>query len=133
MQRIYIYIIIAAIVFFISYSKPVKDFFSPADKTLEMSTSEKESLGKDDSYEQLGVELYSVATRLSDLQGKAQLLRMAKENSEWVKSDDLGHLDDLIEATEEDLEKAEIEYQKTKDEYAKRTVQKMLEKFSRNE
>ena len=133
MQRIYIYIVIAAIVFFISYSKPVKNFFSPADKTFETSTPEKESLGKDDSYEQLGVELYSVATRLSDLQGKAQLLRMAKENSEWVKSDDLGHLDDLIEATEEDLEKAEIEYQKTKDEYAKITVQKMLEKFSRKE
>ena len=133
MQRIYIYIVIAAIVFFISYSKPVKDFFSPADKTLEMSTSEKESLGKDDSYEQLGVELYSVATRLSDLQGKVQLLRMAKENSEWFKRDDLGHLDDLIETTEEDLKKAEVEYQKTKEEYAKRTVQKMLEKFSRKE
>ena len=133
MQRIYIYIVIAAIVFFISYSKPVKDFFSPADKTLEMSTSEKESLGKDDSYEQLGVELYSVATRLSDLQGKVQLLRMAKENSEWFKRDDLGHLDNLIETTEEDLKKAEVEYQKTKEEYAKRTVQKMLEKFSRKE
>jgi len=133
MQRIYVYIIIAAIVFFISYSKPVKNFFSPVDKTLETSTSEKESLGKNDSYEQLGVELYSVATRLSDLQGKAQLLRMAKENSEWFKSDDLRHLDDLIEATEEDLEKAEIEYRKTKDEYAKITVQKMLEKFSRKE
>ncbi len=133
MQRIYIYIVIAAIVFFVSYSKPVKNFFSPADKTLEMSTSEKESLGKDDSYEQLGVELYSVATRLSDLQGKAQLLRMAKENSEWFKSDDLRHLDDLIETTEEVLKKAELEYQKTKEEYAKRTVQKMLEKFSQKE
>jgi len=133
MQRIYIYIVIAAIVFFISYSKPVKNFFSPADETLEMSTSEKESLGKDDSYEQLGVELYSVATRLSDLQGKVQLLRMAKENSEWFKSDDLRRLDDLIETTEEDLKKAELEYQKTKEEYAKRTVQNMLDKFSRKE
>ena len=133
MQRIYIYIAIAAIVFFISYSKPIKNFFSPADETLEMSTSEKESLGKDDSYEQLGVELYSVATRLSDLQGKVQLLRMAKENSEWFKSDDLRHLDDLIETTEEDLKKAELEYQKTKEEYAKSTVQNMLDKFSRKE
>ena len=133
MQRIYIYIVIAAIVFLISYSNPVKNFFSPADKTFETSTSEKESLGKDDSYEQLGVELYSVATRLSDLQGKAQLLRMAKENSEWFKINDIRHLDDLIEATEEDLKKAEVEYQKAKVEYAKRTVQKMLEKFSQEE
>jgi len=133
MQRIYIYIVIAAIVFFISYSKPVKNFFSPEDKTFETSTSEKESLLKDDSYEQLGVELYSVATRLSDLQGKVQLLRMAKENSEWFKRDDLGHLDNLIETTEEDLKKTEVEYQKTKEEYAKRTVQKMLEKFSQKE
>ena len=58
---------------------------------------------------------------------------MAKENSEWFKRDDLGHLDNLIETTEEDLKKAEVEYQKTKEEYAKRTVQKMLEKFSQKE
>ncbi len=58
---------------------------------------------------------------------------MAKENSEWFKSDDLRHLDDLIETTEEVLKKAELEYQKTKEEYAKRTVQKMLEKFSQKE
>ena len=57
MQRIYIYIVIAAIVFFISYSSPVKNLFRPADKALEPSTSEKESPGKDDAYDQLGVEV----------------------------------------------------------------------------
>jgi hypothetical protein len=133
MQRIYIYIVIAAIVFFISYSTPIKNFFMPANKTLEMPTSEKEPRVKDDSYEKLGIELYGVATKLSDLQGKAQLLRMAKENSEWFKNDDLKHLDDLIETTDDDLKKAEAEYQKTKEEYAKQTVQKMLENFSRKE
>ena len=133
MQRIYIYVVIAAIVFFISYSKPVKNFFSTADKSLETSTSRKEALLKEDSYEQLGVELYSVATKLSDLQGKVQLLRMAKEHSEWFASDDFRYLGDLIEITEEELKKTEGEYQKAKDEYAKRTVQKMLEKFSRKE
>lgn len=133
MQRIYVYIVIAAIVLFISYSTPLKNFFSPADKTLETTTSKKESLSKDDPYVQLGVELYSVATKLSDLQGKVQLLRMAKEHSEWFKGEDLKHLDDLIKATDEDLKKAEADYEKTKEDYAKQTVQKMLETFSRNE
>ena len=133
MQRLYIYIVIAAIVLFVSYSTPIKNLFKPADKTLETSTSDEESLSKDDPYVQLGVELYGVATKLSDLQGKAQLLRMAKENSEWFKRDDLKLLDDLIETTDEDLKKAEAEYQKTKEEYAKQTVQKMLEDFSRKD
>ena len=133
MQRIYLYIVIAAIVFFVSYSTPLKNFFSPADKLLETTTSEKESLSKDDPYVQLGIELYSVATKLSDLQGKLQLLRMAKENSNWFEGEELRYLDDLIDATKNDLKKAEADYQKTKEEYAKQTVKKMLETFSQNE
>jgi len=130
MQRIYFFIIIAAIVFAVSYIEPIKNFLNPAGKMQETTTFEKESLGSDDSYEQMGIKLYSVATKLSDLQGKAQLLKMAKENREWLESEDYTLLDDLIKATEDDLKRTEVEYQKTKEEYAKRTVQKMLKEFS---
>lgn len=128
MQRIYIFIIIAAFILVVSYSKPVKDFFAPADKVSETSTPEQKSLG-DDAYEQLGIGLYRVATRLSDLQGKVQLLKMAKENKEWFEDKDYTRLDELIEATEEDLKRTEIEYQKAKEAYAQITVLKMLEEF----
>ena len=131
MQRIYIFIIIAALILAASYSRPIRDFFKTTDKASETSSPGQETLESDDSYEQLGIELYRVATRLSDLQGKASLLKMAEENREWFKDEDYAQLGELMRATEEDLKKMEIEYQKTKEAYAKITVQKMLEEFSK--
>lgn len=130
MQRIYIFIIIAALIIAVSYSKPLKDFFKSSDKATELSSPERKSLDSDDSYEQLGFELYSAATRLSDLQGKVRLLEMAKEHREWFGDEEYARLDDIIKGMEEDIEKMEKEYQKTKDVYAKITVKKMLEEFS---
>ena len=131
MQRIYIFIIIAAIILAASYSRPIRNFFKPADKASGRSSPEQEALDSDNSYEQLGMELYKVATILSDLQGKVRLLKMAEGNREWFKDEDYAQLDGLIKATEEDLKETEIEYQKTKEAYAKRTVQRMLEEFSK--
>ncbi|KPJ55716.1 MAG: hypothetical protein AMJ42_06360 [Deltaproteobacteria bacterium DG_8] len=131
MQRIYIFIIIASIILAAYYSSSIKDFFKLADKRSERSSLGQEPLYNDDSYEQLGIELYRVATRLTDLQGKISLLKMAKENREWFRGEDFTQLDELIKSTKEDLKKMEIEYQKTKEIYAKRTVQKMLEEFSK--
>jgi hypothetical protein len=131
MQRIYIFIIIAALVFVVSYSRPVKEFFTFTDQAEEISSPERKSLAGDDAYEKLGIELYRVATRLSDLQGKALLLKMAKEKREWFGDEEYAQLDELIKTVEEDVKKMEIEYQKTKEIYAKITVQKMLEGFSR--
>ena len=130
MQRMYIFIIVAALVLALSYSKPVRDFFAPAERMPEGASSVQESPESDDVYEQLGIELYRVAARLSDLQGKEKLLKMAKENRQWFKEEEYHKLDELIQATEEELKKAEEEYQKTREAYAKRTAQKMLEEFS---
>ena len=129
MQRMYIFVIIAALILVLSYSKPVRDFFTPGERTPKSASSLQESTERDDSYEQLGIELYGVASRLSDLQGKKTLLKMAKENRQWFKNEEYAMLDELIENTEEDLKKAEEEYQKTREAYAKRTTQKMLEEF----
>jgi len=125
----YVFVIIAALILVISYSKPVRDFFTPAKRAPKSASSIQEAPERDDSYEKLGIELYGVASRLSDLQGKEKLLKMAKENRQWFKDEDYAMLDELIENTEEDLKKAEEEYQKTRETYAKRTAQKMLEEF----
>jgi hypothetical protein len=51
---------------------------------------------------------------------------MAKEKREWFSSEEYSRLDELIKQTEEELLKAEGEYQKVKEEYARIMVQRML-------
>jgi hypothetical protein len=56
---------------------------------------------------------------------------MAKEKREWFSSEEYSRLDELIKQTEEELLKAEGEYQKVKEEYARIMVQRMLREFSK--
>jgi hypothetical protein len=130
MQRIYIFIVIAAMVFAVSYSDAIRNFFSSSGSRENTSPIRQESPDQDDSYEQLRIDLYRTATTLSDLQGKIQILQMAKEKREWFRDEDYAHLDALIEVTEKELEEAESAYEKTKEEFTKITVQMMLETFS---
>ena len=133
MQRMYVFIIAAALILAVSYSKPIRNFFTPSEKIQEATPPGQEPIGGDDSHEQLGIELYRVAAKLSDLQGKEKLLGMAKENRQWFNGEDYANLDELIKTTKEDLGKAENEYQKARESYAKRTAQKMLEEFSKKQ
>jgi len=130
MQRIYIFIVIAAIIFAVSYSDTIKSFFSSTGSREQASPVRQESADQDDSYEQLRIDLYRTATRLSDLQGKIQILQMAKEKQEWFSNEDYAHLDALIEETKKELEAAEGAYEKTKEEFTRITVQMMLKTFS---
>jgi hypothetical protein len=131
MQRIYIFIVIAAIVFAASYSDTIKKFFQGsrenASPVRQESAKQNDS---DDSYEQLRIDLYRTATTLSDLQGKIQILQMAKEKREWFRDEDYAHLDALIEETEKELEAAKSAYEKTKEDFTRTTVQMMLETYS---
>ena len=107
MQRLYIWIIIAALVVFAaSYSKTIKEFFMPAEKTGETVPSEPASK-QDDSYEQLGADCDGMAASYSNLQGKAELLKIAKEKREWFKDEDYGRIDALLETTQKELAEAE--------------------------
>jgi len=128
MQRIYIFIVIAAIVFAASYSDTIKNFFQGSRENT--SPVRQESAEQDDSYEQLRIDLYRTATTLSDLQGKIQILQMAKEKREWFRDEDYAHLDALIEETEKELEAAKSTYEKTKEDFTRTTVQMMLETYS---
>ena len=128
MQRLYIYIIIAAVIFAASYSKTIKNFFTPEEKPVETSRPEPSSK-QDDSYEQLGADLYRIAATYSNLQGKAELLKMAKEKKEWYRQEDYATIDALLESTQKEMAKAEQEYLKAKDEYTRVMVQKMLQEY----
>ena len=129
-QRIYIFVILAAIVFAASYSDSIKQFFAPAETGEEAVAEQKKPPARDDSYEQLRIDLYRIATTLSDLQGKAQLLRMAQENREWFTDENYAHLDDLIESTDQELAAAQEAYEEAKKEFTKITVQMMVEEYS---
>jgi hypothetical protein len=104
----------------------------PAEKTGETVPSEPASK-QDDSYEQLGAELYGMAASYSNLQGKAELLKIAKEKREWFKDEDYARIDALLETTQKELAEAEKELQKARDNYTRITVQKMLEDYPRGQ
>jgi DNA-directed RNA polymerase alpha subunit len=129
MQRLYIFMLIAAIVLAVSYRDQLKTLLPSQEKAQEEST-ESGSLDADDAYDELGLELYRTASKLSDLQGKIKVLEMAKEHREWFEEEEAYYLDDLIKATENELKETETAYQKAREEYAKRTAQKMLRDFS---
>jgi hypothetical protein len=131
LQRIYIFIIIAALIIGLFYSRTIREFFISTDQTSQTSSSEHQSQDRLDPYEQQGIELYRTAARVSDLQGKIKLFEMAKEKREWFSSEEYSRLDELIKQTEEELLKAEGEYQKVKEEYARIMVQRMLKEFSK--
>jgi len=130
MQRIYIFVVIAAIVFAISYSDTIRNFFSSPGTRENTSPVRQESADQDDAYEQLRIDLYRTATTLSDLQGKVQILEMAKEKREWFRDEEYEHLAALIEETEKELEVAKSAYEQTKEEFTRITVQMMLKTFS---
>jgi hypothetical protein len=130
MQRIYIFLIIALIVLAASYNDTIKQFFTPEQPGEKTVTEHKKNTARDESYEQLRIDLYRIATTLSDLQGKDQLLKMAKENREWFTEENYAHLDSLIETTEKELSAAQEAYEKAKKEFTKITVQKMVEEYS---
>ena len=127
MQRLYIWIIIAAVVFAVSNIKTIKNVFMPEEASVGGTAQPESSSKQEDSYEQRGAELYAIAARFQNLQGKVELLKMAKEKREWFKQEDYARLDSLLEATQKDAAKVEAEFQKAKDEYTRITVQRMLE------
>ncbi len=127
MQRLYIYIIIAAIVFVLSNNDTIKRFFSSPERTGETEPAVNHTPSdQENAYEQLKIDLYRAATTLSDLQGKVQLLKIAKENREWFGEEDYARLDTLLKTTEKELAEAENSYEEVKKEFTRATVQKML-------
>lgn len=130
MQRIYIFIALAAIVFAFSYSDAIRNYFSPPGERDVTARVGEEPAEQEDAYEQLRIDLYRTATILSDLQGRVQLLEVAKEKREWFTDEEYAYLDALIEATEKELEEAQGAYDTAKEAFSRITVQMMLKTYA---
>ena len=126
MQRIYFFIIIVLIVLVYSYYKPFREIISPGEKTRKSISSDKKSPNKESEFDETRIELYIVANKVANLQGKIQLLKMAQENRDWFKEEEYAQLPILIERAEKDLKKAEEEYEKVRNRYARETVIQMI-------
>ena len=126
MQRIYFFIIIVLIVLVYSYYKPFREIISPGEKTRKSISSEKKSSNKESEFDETRIELYIIANKVANLQGKIQLLKMAQENRDWFKEEEYAQLPILIEKAEKDLKKAEEEYEKVRNRYARETVIQMI-------
>jgi len=126
MQRIYFFIIIVLVVLVYSYYKPFREIISPGEKTRKSISSEKKSSNKESEFDETRIELYIIANKVANLQGKIQLLKMAQENRDWFKEEEYAQLPILIEKAEKDLKKAEEEYEKVKNRYARETVTQMI-------
>jgi hypothetical protein len=126
MQRIYFFIIIVLIVLVYSYYKPLRDIISPEEKANKSISSDKKSSKKGSEFDELRIELYIIANKVANLQGKIQLLKMAQENRDWFKEEEYAQLPILLEKAEKDLKEAEEEYEKVKNRYARETVTQMV-------
>jgi hypothetical protein len=128
MQRISIFIIMALVLIAFYYYKPLRNIIAPEEKTTRDLISDQKSSDKENAFDELRIELYAIANRLANLQGKVQLLKMAQENRGWFKEEEYSQLPVLLQKAEEDLREAESAYEEVKNKYARETVTKMVKK-----
>ncbi|MBW1679656.1 MAG: hypothetical protein JRJ08_05885 [Deltaproteobacteria bacterium] len=126
MQRISIFIIMALVLIAFYYYKPLRNIIAPEEKTTKNLISDQKSLDKENVFDELRIELYALANRLANLQGKVQLLKIAQENRNWFKEEEYSQLLVLLKKAEEDLKQAELEYEEIKNKYARETVARMV-------
>jgi len=108
------------------YYKPLRNIIAPEEKTTKNLISDQKSSDKENVFDELRIELYALANRLANLQGKVQLLKIAQENRNWFKEEEYSQLPVLLKKAEEDLKQAESEYEEIKNKYARETVARMV-------
>jgi hypothetical protein len=130
MQRIYIYVVLALVLIAFYYYKPLRNFISPEQTKGKSAVSEQQSSDLENAFDDLRIELYAIANKTANLQGKVQLLKMAQENRGWFNEEEFSQLPGMLAKTEEELKEAEAEYEKVKTKYARETVTQMIEESS---
>jgi len=126
MQRISIFIIMALVLLVFYYYKPLRNIIIPEEKATKSTISDQKKSDKESAFDELRIELYAIANKIANLQGKVQLLKMAQENRDWFKEGEYAQLPVLLEKAEGDLKQAEKEYEKIKDKYAREAVTRMI-------
>ena len=126
MQRISIVIILVILLIGFYYYKPLKNIILPEEKAAKTMTSDKKAANQESEFDELRIELYAITSTVANLQGRAQVLKIAQENRDWFQEKEYAQLPSLLAETEESLEKAESEYEKIKNEYARKTVARII-------
>lgn len=127
MQRIYIYVVLALVLIAFYYYKPLRNVIAPEQTKGKSTVAEQESSDLENAFDDLRIELYAIANKTANLQGKVQLLKMAQENRGWFNEEEYSQLPVMLTKTEEELKEAEAEYEKVKTKYARETVTRMIE------
>lgn len=127
MQRIYIYVVLALVLIAFYYYKPLRDVIAPEQTKGKRPASEQRSSDLENAFDDLRIELYAVANKMANLQGKVQLLKMAQENRGWFREEEYSRLPVLLAKAEADLKDAEAEYEQVKTKYARETVTRMIQ------
>jgi len=127
MQRIYIYVVVALLLIAFYYYKPLRNVIYPEQTKRERANSGQKSSDLEDAFDETRIELYAIANKMANLQGKVQLLKMAQENRGWFRDEEYAQLPVLLAKAEEDLKEAEAEYEKVKTKYARETVTRMIQ------
>jgi hypothetical protein len=125
-QRLAIVIAISLTVILVTYYTPLRDYLSPKQELPSDSGSAKKSSEKENQFNELQMELLAVGNKLSNLQGKIQILKLAQEHRDWFKDEEYDKLPDLIVKGEEELKQVEQEYEKLKNKYVHETAMKIL-------
>ena len=127
MQRIYIYVVLALVLIAFYYYKPLRNVIAPEEKRGRSTVSEQKASDLENVFDELRIELYAIANKMANLQGKVQLLKMGQENRGWFREEEFSQLPVLLAKAEEDLKEAEAEDEKVKTKYARETVTKMIQ------
>jgi len=127
MQRIYIYVVLALLLLAFYYYKPLRNVIYPEQTKEKGANSEQKSSDLENAFDEVRIELYAIANKVANLQGKVQLLKLAQENRGWFLEEEYAQLPVVLAKAEEELKGAEAEYEKVKTKYARETVTRLIQ------
>jgi len=126
-QRVPIFLIIALIIVALYYLTPLRDYMHSQYDTPDTSV-QKPSDDEEEPFDELSMELLVVSNKLANLEGKMQILNMAREHPDWFGGEEYDHLATVLARTEEELARVKEEYERVKNAYARETALKMIRK-----
>ncbi len=126
MQRVPVFLILALIFVGLYYLTPLREYMQSHYDKGSSSTSRQTSSTKEEGFDKVSLELLVISNKVANLEGKVRILKMAQEHPDWLSGEEYSHLATVITRTEEDLNKAQEEYERVKNEYARETAAKII-------
>lgn len=132
-QRIPVFFIVALFFVALYYLTPLRDYMQSqytGGKTAPSSEKQQE----EEPFDKLGLELLVISNKVANVEGRLNILKMAEENPDWLTSEEYSQLATVIANTEDELQKAQDDYERIKGEYARETATKIIrESLTREE